>query len=191
MKLLPIPEGRSNDWSVEHIVVSEDDAKRDAMRALISSQLGRYTPAGTYATLKRRGAIVMSATPDEVRDLRPVRLNAQGHVLITGLGLGCAVCAAFGRAETERVTVIEISPDVIRLVGPTLQTAFDGRLTIIEADALTWRPPNGDRYGYVWHDIWDNICADNLPEMMKLKRRFGRRTRAQECWCEHLCRRGR
>lgn len=37
--------------------------------------------------------------------------------------------------------------------------------------------------------IWDSLCADNLEEMTKLKRRFGRRTDWQGCWGEYQCRR--
>ena len=58
-----------------------------------------------------------------------------------------------------------------------------GRLVIIEADAFTWKWPRGMHYNVVWHDVWDDICADNYPEMMKLLERYHRRCDWQGCWC--------
>lgn len=91
------------------------------------------------------------------------------------------------KPAVDKVTVIEISPDVITLVGSYLKEHFGARLEIIEADAFTWQPPRGVRYGAVWHDIWDNICSDNLPEMHKLHRKYGRRTDWQGSWCRWRC----
>jgi hypothetical protein len=42
----------------------------------------------------------------------------------------------------------------------------------------------GTFYGAVWHDIWDNLSVDNLPQMTALKRKYGRRARWQGCWSE-------
>jgi hypothetical protein len=86
--------------------------------------------------------------------------------------------------QVTHVTVIEKSPDVIKLVGPSFA---DPRVTIIEADAYTYQPPKGIRYNAVWHDIWDNICGDNTEGMGKLHRKYGRRTDWQDSWCKAEC----
>ena len=52
-----------------------------------------------------------------------------------------------------------------------------------QADALEYKPPRGEQYDVVWHDIWPNICTDNLPEMHKLHRKYGRRCNWQGSWC--------
>ena len=128
----------------------------------------------------------MSDTPDEKRDHYEIVNRAKGHVLINGLGLGMVLAAVLKKQEVERVTVVEIDADVISLVGPHFH---NDRLVIIQSDAFTYKPPKGEIYGAVWHDIWDSICDDNLSEMTKLKRRYGRRTIWQGCWCEYQCRR--
>ena len=69
------------------------------------------------------------------------------------------------------------------------ETTFDCKLNIICADALEWKPPKGTRYNAVWHDIWDNICGDNLDDMKKLHRKYGRRTNWQGSWCRDQCER--
>jgi hypothetical protein len=85
--------------------------------------------------------------------------------------------------------VIEMSPDVISLVADFYRTKFGDKAEIIEADALTWKPPKGSFYGAVWHDIWPSISADNLPEMHALHRRYGRRCDWQGSWARGFCER--
>jgi spermidine synthase len=111
---------------------------------------------------------------------------AKGKVLINGLGLGMVLTEILKKSEVTEVTVIEKSKEVIELVGSYFK---DSRLTIINADAFEYKPPKGKRYDCVWYDIWDYICVDNIEEMKKLHRKYGRRTDWQRSWkrdeCEH------
>ena len=127
----------------------------------------------------------MSNTPDEIRDFIPFKCRAHGHILINGLGIGVLVKALLEKDDIKSITIIEKSMDVINLSGPTY--AMDKRVTIINADAFEHNPPLGMRYNYVWHDIWDNIDSDNLPEMHKLHRKYGRKSDHQKSWCRHEC----
>ncbi len=113
--------------------------------------------------------------------------RAEGKVLVNGLGLGVLLKALLDKGDITEVTVIENSEDVINLVAETYLS--DDRVSIIHADAFEWKPPKGKRYDFVWHDIWDYICADNLPDMHKLHRKYGRRTSHQESWCRDRCER--
>jgi hypothetical protein len=68
------------------------------------------------------------------------------------------------------------------------------RFTVSETEAKATQlraMMKGERYGMVWHDIWDSFCGDNLPEMTRLKRKYGRRADWQGCWGEWQCRRHR
>ena len=180
-----IPEGQAGPWRVEKWTMTEKDAWASDLRATLNPQRPyRAVPVGIYTKLMRNGATIMSDTPDELRDFRMAVLHAKGHILINGLGLGCVVTACLQKPAVETATVIEIDPDVIALIGPHFT---DDRLTIINADALQYQPPKGQRYQMVWHDIWDNICSDNLPQMHRLHRKYGRRTDWQGSWSRELC----
>lgn len=144
---------------------------------------GRSCRPGTYTRLMRGSTLVMSDTPDEKRDHYDFVRRARGHVLIHGLGLGMVLGAVLGKLEVSSVTVIELSQDVINLVGASYD---DPRVTIVCADALTWEPPKGARFGAVWHDIWDDICSDNREDMKLLHRRYGRRSTWQGSWGREL-----
>jgi len=131
----------------------------------------------------------MSDTPDEIKDhLEPIRQARRegGHVLINGLGIGMVASAIAALENVTKVTVIEMSPEVIALVGPSLIERFGSKIEIIEADSYTFKPPKGVRYTVVWHDIWLHLCTDNLDEMAKLHRKFGRRTDWQGSWGKEL-----
>lgn len=130
----------------------------------------------------------MSDTPDEMRDhYEPVR-RARGNILINGLGLGMVLNACLLKPEVEHATVIEMEEDVIKLVGSYYLNKFGAeRLTIIHASAFDFKPPRGAFYNMVWHDIWDDICTDNLPEMATLHRRYGRRCDWQGSWSKETC----
>jgi spermidine synthase len=128
----------------------------------------------------------MSDTDAELRDLSAIAYSATGHVLLNGLGLGVVLQACLAKSEVTKVTVIEVDADVIELVARHYE---DPRVKIIHADALTYRPPKGTRYGAVWHDIWDGSCSDNLEQMKLLHRRYGRLTDWQGSWGRHLIRR--
>ncbi len=75
---------------------------------------------------------------------------------------------------------------MIALCGPAFDQ-YGPRLTIHEDDALTRKWPTGTRWTVVWHDIWRDICTDNLPEMARLHRSFGRRCDWQDSWSKSLC----
>jgi len=132
----------------------------------------------------------MSDTPDEMRDHLSIVNHATGRVLINGLGLGMVLKNILLKPEVFEVTVIEIDQDLIDLVGPRLgwpNYVLDHRVSIICADALTWKPPKGKRYNAVWHDIWDDICTDNLDQMKYLTRKYGQYSDWQGSWCRGLC----
>lgn len=179
-----VPVGAVGDWRVERFSVSESDAKMTAMRAAFQGGRG-YVPPGEYTSLRERGSLWMSDTPDEVRDHHaPIYWAGKrgGHVLICGLGIGVVLSGVLAHPNVEHVTVIERSPEVVALVGAHYLALHPGRLTIIEADALTYKPKRGERYSVAWFDIWLHICGDNVPEMRALMRRWSRRAEWRGCW---------
>lgn len=182
-----LPEGESNDWKVNRFEVTAEQAAIQRIRAM--THAGRGVPEGTYTRLMHNNYVVMSDTPDEIRDHRAMIQNARNNVLINGLGIGMVLQAVLNNPEVSHATVIELSEDVINLVGDHYIQRYGDRLTIINDDALTWKPLAGTRYGAVWHDIWDDITSDNLPEMHKLHRRYGRRADWQGSWCRSQCER--
>lgn len=178
-----VPDGVAGAYRVESFTVTEDDARWTALR----SALGRdeYVPPGNYKRLMRGNTVVMSNTPMEIRTNMEFIRAASGDVLINGLGIGMVLSAILDKPEVRSVTIVERAAEVIELVGPAFRK--DHRVRIVEADALDFRPPKGAQYDTVWHDIWDYISTDNLSEMHRLHRKYGRRAAWQRSWCRLQC----
>lgn len=185
-----VPEGESGDWKIERFTVTDDDISIHNIRCSFKAGMGgRTMKAGTYTKLTRNGRTIMSDTPAEINDHTYFLPRAKDHVLVNGLGLGWIVEALLRKKEVKTITVIEKSEDVINLVKQHYydKCPKDKYLIIVHADAFEYKPQKGQRYGAVWHDIWDNICGDNLEDMKKLHRKYGRRTDWQGSWCRYQC----
>lgn len=180
MDKVSIPEGESGEWRVDKFTITD----KDLLRCM--SYGSRAPRPGTYTRLLHAGeGLVMSDTDAEMRDhYKPVQ-KAKDHVLINGLGIGMVLLNCMKKPEVERATVIELSPDVIKLVGPHYKEMYGDKLEIIQADAMGWKSPKNARYGMVWHDIWTHISTDNYEQMKTLHRRYGRKSDWQGSWCRY------
>ena len=179
-----VPDGEGGPWRVERFEVPQF-----SIEGLRQAVIGRDVPPGIYTRLMHSGvypSLMMSDTPAEIRDHLRFIDRATGRVLIHGLGLGVCLQAVLRKSDVTHVDVVEIDSDVIALVGPSYP---DPRVTIIEADALTYQFPSGTIWDVAWHDIWPSICSDHLPEMARLNRRYGHRITWQGGWAQREARR--
>jgi hypothetical protein len=167
---------------IETFTVNDDQVRFFNLREHFNGFPSRLRP-GTYTRLYVNSELVMSDTPDEIQaHLEPIR-RATGTCLVNGLGLGVVIQGMLEKPAVERVYVVEKNPDVATYVGYHYLKKYGmDRLQIIIADALTYRPPKGQHYQVVWHDIWPDICTDNLPQYTTLLRRYGRRCDWQGAW---------
>jgi spermidine synthase len=163
-----VPAGKLNTAEVTHTVVTKEDSDFTSIRAVMGRD--EYVPPGTITRLLINGEIMMSDTPMEKNSNFHVVRRAKGHVFIAGLGLGMILWPILAKPEVLRVVVVEMNPDVINLVGP--HTPKDPRLTIVQADAFAYKPTT--KFDVIYFDIWPSTTTDNLPEMAKLHRRYGR-----------------
>lgn len=175
-----VPDGEAGKWAVQTFEVTKEQAELENLRHAFRGAGWAAVSPGTYKRLMCPGGVMMSNTPMELRTNLWIIRKARGRVLINGLGLGCVLTAILKKPEVTEVWVVEKEQDVISLVWPTF--ASDPRCKLIHADALGYKPPKGVRFDVVWHDIWLTICADNLDQMKKLHRRYGRLCFHQASW---------
>lgn len=122
--------------------------------------------------------IVMDDSALELRKHVPIWLAARGRVLVTGLGLGCVVRGLLAKPEVDHVDVVEIDPDIIKVVGAEFRG--DPRVTIYRGDALSIALPAA-KWDFAWHDIWCE--GDGLQRLhFRLMRRFKNRCGPQGAW---------
>jgi SAM-dependent methyltransferase len=176
-----VPEGKSGAWSVRRFTVDEESSRLDAVLSL--GKGGRFVPPGEYTGLFCGHEIIMSDTPDEIRDHRHFIGRARGRVLIAGLGLGLVLQAVARKPDVTAVLVVEISPDVLALVRPHYAAMpWAHKVEIEQGDILERKPAKGEVWDAAWFDIWDALCTDNLAEMATLHRRYARRADYYGSW---------
>jgi hypothetical protein len=194
----PIPEQENGRFLIQKFHISPAAADFENMKMDIRSADGllpesqRFVLSGDYIGLYRKGEngsdahILMSDTRAEVYDhVEPVR-HAKGNVFISGLGLGIVTQACLRKPEVESVTVMDISHEVISMVGPFIEKRPEQRLELVCADVLDFVPDKADRYDMVWHDIWATIDDRNLGDMMKLAEVWGPRCLWLGFWAQAM-----
>lgn len=68
----------------------------------------------------------MSLTPSEIITMRPGQRLAHGHVVVAGLGLGWALVDVFRKRSVTKVTLVEISQELVDWVMPALAPHLRG-----------------------------------------------------------------
>ena len=155
-----IPMGVSDAWAVEFSAIpgwmklsSEDQTVQVA--------------------LKKYDDVVMVDHIIELKTHLEFIFRAYGHILITGLGLGCIARGLLHYGQIKSITIVEREIDVIDLVWPYM----DSNIRLIHADALEWASRTGERFDMAYHDLWDDparqerhlsiIHADIMARMRK------------------------
>ena len=173
-------ENAQGDYRLTAFEVSQDAAAFARLRSAISGRDDMILP-GWYMSLRQGDRLWMSDLPRErYTNLRALRY-LHGAVLIAGLGLGMLLPPLLTKDDVTTVTIIEIAPEVVALVGAQFT---DPRLRFVQADILSWQPAKGTRYDSIYFDVWPNVCADNLGEINRLHRRFAHYLNRgnPDCW---------
>ena len=200
--LVDVPTGKKGAWRLEHF-----ETEMGVQMMHFAFRDGRPVGLGRYSKLVGPTGLFMTDTPAEVRDIRgALPGRASGALLVSGLGLGLLLQVLYrqkrlasGSAKKPKdepepfhhVTILEKEQDVVDLVAQHYLKRHPG-LRVICADAFTWEPDR--KFDWAWHDIWPDMCADYLPQMAKLRRRYAKHMTApkrQLCWAEHQMRRDR
>jgi hypothetical protein len=129
-------------------------------------------PTGEYIRLLVDGELMMSNTPMEKRTSAPFVTNAEGDVLICGLGIGLVILPLLESEKVKSITVVEKYQDVIDIVLPQIK-GYDteNKLTVICEDCFKFKTDK--KFDTVFIDIWANINSDIYKEEMKpLKRKY-------------------
>lgn len=179
--LKPI-EGK--EFKIVHHELTQEEVDFYKLRDLINARReSEGQEPGTIVHLRNQyGTVMMSDTEMERRTNRYFLMQANGDVLIGGLGLGMILLATQAKEEVNSITVVEIHQEVIDLVVPQLQ--LNGKVNVICGDILEWYPPKGVMYDVMYFDIWNGLCEDNYDDMKRLHRRFARRLNRENpnCW---------
>ena len=141
-------------------------------------RLGFFREPFLYPAVLENGREWMTLLPvEQVTMKEPIR-RARGRVLTLGLGLGYFAFHAAEKENVESVTVVERSPDVIRLFREALLPHFPHgeKIRIVEDDAFRFAEERAtpDAFDFVFSDIWHD-AGDGRDAYLRLLRIFRER----------------
>lgn len=136
-------------------------------------RLGFFRQDFPFLAALENGNEWMTLTPVEINTSRAALAAARGRVCTYGLGLGYYAFHAAAKSTVDSVTVVERSPEVIRLFRDWLLPQFPCRdkIELVQADALEYAAAQAPREGFdtLFADIWRD-ASDGLALYLRLKK---------------------
>lgn len=152
------------------IVVNEVERDEESKEIV---PLGFFTEPFPFLAVLEDGNEWMTLTPVDMDTSQDAIREARGKVITFGLGLGYFAFHASEKEEVSEVTVIEKSPDVIRLFREVLLPHFPHKekIHIIEGDAFRYAEEEMPLVGYdfAFVDTWRDV-SDGLPMYLRMKK---------------------
>lgn len=133
--------------------------------------LGFFTGEFSFPAVLENGNEWMTLTPVDLDTCEDAIRAAHGRVVTFGLGLGYYAYMVSEKPEVESVTVVETSPDVIRLFRTHILPQFPHRekIRIVQDDAFHYaefRMP-GERFDLAFVDTWRD-ASDGAPMYLRM-----------------------
>lgn len=134
--------------------------------------LGFFTEEFRFPAILEDGNEWMTLTPVDLDTCEEAIDLAHGRVVTFGLGLGYYAYMASEKAEVESVTVVELSPDVIRLFETYIlpQMPNGHKIKIVNMDAFQYaREVMPDEcFDLAFVDTWRD-ASDGAPMYLRMK----------------------
>ncbi|MBR3681515.1 MAG: hypothetical protein IKL79_05885 [Clostridia bacterium] len=175
---IKIPSVKVGDWELKtesykpyRAVIAGDMEIFPDLREV--PPLGFFEEEFFFPAVLEGGNEWMTLTPVDLDTCEEAIEAARGRVVTFGLGLGYYAYMVSEKTEVESVTVVEKSPDVIKLFKEYILPQFKhgDKVRIVEADAFEYAerimPSEGFDLAFV--DTWRD-ASDGAPMYEKMKR---------------------
>ena len=134
--------------------------------------LGFFTEDFDFPAVLEGGNEWMTLTPVDLDTCEEAIFAARGRVITFGLGLGYYAYMVSEKPEVESVTVVEKSPEVIKLFKKHILPQFKNKdkVKIVEADAFEYaeKVMPRERYDLAFVDTWRD-SSDGAPMYLRMK----------------------
>ena len=176
-KNIKISDIKDGDWELRlesykpyRAVIAGDMEIYDDFREV--APLGFFTEEFRFPAVLEGGNEWMTLTPVDLDTSDEAIEAAHGRVVTFGLGLGYYAYMCSEKEEVESITVIEKSPDVIKLFKTHILPQFPNKdkVTVIEADAFEYAGKDmaAAKYDVAFVDTWRD-ASDGTPMYIKMK----------------------
>lgn len=124
-----------------------------------------------YLALLENDTIWMAIIPHEINTMKASIEEAQGNVLVLGLGLGYYPFMISLKPEVNKITIVEKNKKIVSIFKEYILPEFKHpeKIEIIEGDAFKVMKEKGHQYDYAFFDIYRS-SDDGLLLYVKAKR---------------------
>ena len=167
-----------NDWVITKISLTEEEVRLERMRNFSNYFMVAGLKANfEYVKLfRKKDGIWMSDTPMERNSDNGFIQDANGDVLIFGLGLGLIVFPLLEKESVKSIKVVELNQEIIDLVCPYIWAKdTQNKFSIVQGDAYEHHKIDNQKYDCVYGDIWRDISTDNYESMKTLTKNWKNR----------------
>ena len=148
-----------------------DDIKVDANDAYIErTPIGYLNSDLKYLSLSYEGTTWMCITPNEINTMQPHIDQANGKVLVFGLGLGYYPFMISLKEEVKDIYIVELDQNIIDIFKENLLPYFPypNKIHIIKGDAKDYIKNIDHSFNTIFIDLWHNV-EDGLPLYLYFK----------------------
>lgn len=143
--------------------------------------------------LMKNNEIVMCSTEFELLTNKEFVENANGDILIIGLGLGMVVYPLLNDPTVTSIKIIENDPTLIQYIGNKI-SSYDAsnKVTIVSGDAYTYHNVMdvNEKYDTIFLDFWNQLNKGNIEEVTTVKENYRSFLKNQNSillsWCEDI-----
>lgn len=125
---------------------------------IVVPKIGFFTERVSFPAIYEGQIPWVSVCPSEIFSMAKDVPDARGRVLVLGLGLGYYPFLISQRDEVESITVVEKSPEIIRIFKEEILPQFPhkNKIRIVEADAFHFLEDTlPGRFDFCYADIWE------------------------------------
>ena len=137
----------------------------------IVPKLGFFTSPVRFPAIYEGTKPWMSVCPSEILSMQGDIAAARGKVLVLGLGLGYYPFMISGKMDVEEVTVVERSPEIVKLFEENLlpQFPFGFKIETAQCDAYDYLDEvEPGEFDFIYCDLWMG-AADGVEHYRRLK----------------------
>jgi len=176
-KHIIIPEKQIGKWTLGYQSYApyeafiRDDIIRDGYTEIPC--IGYFDKKFTFPTVFENGIEWMAIKPNEIETMTDPIKNAQGSVLVYGLGLGYFAYMISLKDNVSDITITERDENVINLFNEYILPQFENKdkIKIVQSDAFAFaeKEMSKKKYDYVFVDLWHDV-SDGTELYIKMKK---------------------
>ena len=133
-------------------------------------QIGYFSKPFFFPAILEHGRVWMTITPNEIATMEEPIADANGNVLVFGIGLGYYAYMVSEKSNVTSITLVDQNKDVIQLFRQYILPQFQhkNKINIVHADAFEYAKEHLDQFHYIFTDLWHDV-SDGIPLYRKMK----------------------